>query len=75
MEFKNKLCSKAVKRDELDNILLFGKSDESEKILQKYLDQTNDIRKVAIISVFLVGFSHEEEEDYEERPILLNFIK
>ena len=30
-------------------------------ILQNYLDKTNDIRKVAVISIFVNGFVNEEE--------------
>lgn len=37
----------------LDYIILFGARKESEQILQNYIDQTNDIEKVAVICVVL----------------------
>jgi hypothetical protein len=52
---------RAEKSESLDYILLFGTKKESEEILQNYLNQTNDIEKVALISVYLKIFSEQSK--------------
>jgi hypothetical protein len=59
--FVQALRVRAEKSESLDYILLFGTKKESEEILQNYLNQTNDIEKVALISVYLKIFSEQSK--------------
>lgn len=38
---------------ELEYILLFGTRKESEVILQNYVDETGELQKAAVVSVYL----------------------
>ena len=73
-QFKDKIRENVEKSEELDFILLFGKQKESEAILQNYLNRTNDIQKVAIISLYL-KYSSERDTKSSFYDNFINIYK